>query len=242
MKVLISLKTGIYYYYKSKGDFHTKEGYLKEEDLLSEKKVLLSNTNRKFLCFDSNEYDKRLKIKRGAQIVTPKDIGYIISRTGITKNSIVLEAGTGSGAFGINLAQLVKKVKSYEINESHYEIAKKNIENFALKNISLKLGDVCDYIEKEKGIDLLFLDMPEPQIVIEKKLTAVKSGAFIVAYLPSISQIINLLKTTKDKEDLYVEEISEVNVREWKVNDRIARPQFRKEIDHTAFLCFIRKI
>jgi len=58
--------------------------------------------------------DKFKKIKRGPQIITPKDIGTIITETGINKNSIVLDAGGGSGSLSCFLANITKKVYCYE--------------------------------------------------------------------------------------------------------------------------------
>ena len=43
MKVLISQKTGRYYYYNEEGDYHCKEGLIKEEDLKSGKSRVFSN-------------------------------------------------------------------------------------------------------------------------------------------------------------------------------------------------------
>ncbi len=243
MKILISLKTGNYYYYNEQGeDYHCKEGFITESDLLSGEKLLISNTGKKFLCFNANDYDKRQKIKRGAQIITTKDLGYIIARSGISKTSFIVEAGTGSAAASILFSQIAKKVHSYEINEDHFKISQKNIEKFELENIKLIFGNLGDYIENEKEVDLLFLDMPQPEDIILKDLNAVKKGSYIISYLPSITQVVELFKACSQKDDLYIEEVSEIILREWKINEKIARPQFNKEIDHTAFLTFIRKL
>ena len=37
------------------------------------------------------------KMKRGPQVILPKDIGIIIVYSGIDKNSVCVDAGTGSG-------------------------------------------------------------------------------------------------------------------------------------------------
>ena len=242
MKVLISKKTGIFYYY-IKDDFHCKEGTILKEELSSNKTLVMSNTNREFLVFDANNYDKKQKIKRGPQIILAKDLGYIASRTAVTKDSFIVEAGGGSGAATIFFAQIAKKVHTYEIIEDHFKLIERNLKYMEIENAKVTLGDLAQHIENEKEVDLLFLDMPEPVSILEKNLSCVKSGAYIVCYVPSISQIQNISNYIKTKEnEFYLEEITEVILRHWKVNDRISRPEHRKEIDHTAFLVFIRKI
>jgi len=243
MKILISKKTGIFYYY-IKDDFHCKEGMILKEELNSDKHLVLSNTKREFLVFDANNYDEKQKLKRGPQIILPKDLGYIASRTGITKNSFIIEAGGGSGAATIFFAQIAKKVHTYEIVEDHFKLIEKNLKIMQIENVKVILGDLKEYIEtEEKDVDMLFLDMPEPLIILEKNLSVLKSGSYIVCYIPSISQVQTISNYLKTKEnELYLEEITEVILRHWKVNDRVSRPEHRKEIDHTAFLVFIRKI
>ena len=119
----------------------------------------------------------------------------------------------------------------------------KNLNNFEIDNVELINADLTDEISKEKNIDLLFLDMPDPNPILSGDLKSVKNGSYVVCYVPSISQIQEITKTIAASEyNLYLEEITEVINREWKVWERISRPMHRKEIDHTAFLVFIRKI
>jgi len=243
MKVLISKKTGIFYNYNTKDDFHCKEGSILKDELNSDKTLVITNTNKEFLVFNANNYDKKQKIKRGPQIILAKDLGYIISRTGVTKDSFIVEAGGGSGAATIFFSQIAKKVHTYEIVEDHFKLIERNLKFMEIENAKITLGDLADYIEIEKEIDLLFLDMPEPLNILQKNLLGVKSGSYIVCYVPSISQIQLISEfVSKHENEFYLEEITEVILRHWKVTGKISRPEHRKEIDHTAFLVFIRKI
>ena len=74
-------------------------------------------------------------------------------------------------------------------------------------------------------IDVLFLDMPNPCEVLEKDLSGVKRGGYIVCYVPSISQIQEITKLVEKDDGLYFEEISEVILRHWRVWDRVSRPE-----------------
>ncbi|MDA3855628.1 MAG: methyltransferase domain-containing protein [Candidatus Woesearchaeota archaeon] len=243
MKVLISKKTGNYYYYtQENGDFHCKEGFIKEEDIKSGNSRALTQTNREFMIFEANGYDLTKKYKRGPQLIMAKDLGYILSRSGINKNSTVVEAGAGSGAATCFFAKFTKKVLSYEIREEHCKIVEKNIKFTGVDNVELVNKDLAEEIENIKEYDLLFLDMPEPVSVLEKELSGLKSGQYVVCYVPSISQIQEITKSISQINTLYLEEISEVMLRHWRVWERVARPEHQKEIDHTAFLVFIRKV
>ena len=88
--------------------------------------------------------DNYKTIKRLAQIISLKDIGSIIANTGIHRDSIVMESGTGSAGLSCFLAHICKKVISYDINDKHTDIAKANIKNLGVKNIELKKGNVYD--------------------------------------------------------------------------------------------------
>jgi tRNA (adenine57-N1/adenine58-N1)-methyltransferase len=243
MKVLISKKTGTYGYYNEQGDYHCKEGFIKEKELKSGKsRVMTDNTKREFIVFDANNYDISKRFKRGPQLITSKDLGYIMSRCYIGKNDFIVEAGSGSGAATAFFANIAKKVHSYEIIADHLKIAKRNVEIMGYKNVEFFHKDLAENIENEKDIDMLFLDMPNPIPVLEKDLSGIKMGKYIVCYLPSISQIQEVTTLISQREDLYLEEISEIILRHWRVWERISRPDHRKEIDHTAFLVFIRKV
>lgn len=242
MKVLISLKTGRTYYPKQEADYHCKEGVLKQEDVFGESSHIKSNLGVEFLVFDAQLADKSKNLRRAPQIITDKDLGYIVSRTRLNKNSHLLEAGAGSGAATSFFSSICDKVFAYEIREDHKEVVEKNLKFMNCDNVDLKVGDLADNVENHENIDVMFLDMPEPDKVLEKNLDCVKNGGFIVCYVPSITQVQNVIRVQSSRDDLYYEEISEVILRHWRVNERIARPEHRKEIDHTAFLIFLRKI
>ncbi len=245
MKILISKKTGIYYYYKEgSGDYHCKEGFLKAEDIISGENIIVSNNKGEFFVFDANIYDKRQKIKRGPQIINPKDLGYIAARTGMNKKTMLIEAGGGSGAATLFFSGICSKVLCYEIKEDHCKIIRKNLELFEIDNVDLINGDLSENIENiSEQADIVFLDMPDPAIVLEKNLKCLKKGGFIVCYIPSIGQIMEISKLVcDDSNKYYFEEVSEVILRNWKVKGRVSRPEHKKETDHTAFLVFIRKV
>lgn len=237
-KILLDQENNKYYVTDTAKDFHTKYGYLKAADLQSSKSMITSNTSHQFHSFSPTFSDLFDKIKRGPQIITRKDIGLIIAKTGINKNSVVLDAGTGSGALACFLASIAKKAISYEREERWIAIAEQNKQFLGLKNLTIKYHDIYQGIP-EKNIDVIILDLPEPQRVLPH-LNALKSGGFLVTYLPSISQVAIFVDELQKHPSLIHLETVELLKREWVIEPPIVRPDFQM-LGHTGFLTFCRK-
>ncbi|VVB98565.1 tRNA (adenine(57)-N(1)/adenine(58)-N(1))-methyltransferase TrmI [uncultured archaeon] len=178
------------------------------------------------------------KMKRGPAIIHPKDAGLIIAHTGVGKNSEVVEAGAGSGFLTVQLANICKKVYSYERKPEFFELAKGNVERAGFENVEMKNKDIFEGIE-EKGMDLVSLDMPDAEKAVPIAFGALKAGGWCVGYLPNVEQA----------KDFYMEchktgfgEIFmlESLVREYEVREYGVRPQ-HIGLTHTAYLVFARK-
>jgi len=224
-------------YYWTEGDLHTNYGVVKEKDLKESKNVVKSHEDKEFLIFDANFIDQLDKIKRGPAIMTPKDIGVIITNTGIGKDSVVLDAGTGCGVTASLLARVVKKVITYEVNKEFFNLAKKNFEFLEIKNVEQKNLDIYEGIN-EKDLDLITLDLPEPWRALEHANKSLKSGCFLVAYLPTITQVSELVSNSQN---FLHEKTLEILEREWHVEGKKVRPK-NQMLGHTGFLVFLRKI
>jgi tRNA A58 N-methylase Trm61 len=178
--------------------------------------------------------------KKGAQSMSLKDLSQIIAFTSLDKNSIVVAAGLGSGFSAFFFARFVKKVISYEVNKKHLKIAKKNIDKSKLKNIFIKEQDIKDM--KEKKVDLLLLDLPNPWdfLFLEKN---VKLNNYIVCYVPNLNQVFNVVNSVKENKNLFVERIITSQVIDWIVDDKRMKPFYNLfNYQHTGFMVFIRKI
>ena len=220
-------------------DYHSQYGFVSKKDLKKKSGIVKTNTGRELFIFESSFIDMYRKIKRGAQIVSQKDIGLILSETGINSKSTVLDAGAGSGALCCFLANIAKKVTAYELREDFFKIVQHNIEFLGQKNITLRHKDIYEGID-EKNLDLITLDLPEPWKVIEHASRALKPGGFLVSYSPSIPQIMDFVNGFAGRKDFAVTRISEVIERTWEVEERKVRPKSRM-IGHTGFLAFARK-
>ncbi len=226
-------------YYWSQGDLHTLSGVVKEADITKEKGRVYSHKSKEFLIFDANFVDEVVKIKRGPAIMTKKDIGYVIANSGINKESTVVDAGAGCGVSAIFLANATKKVYSYEINQEFYKIAQKNLAELGISNVELKNKNIYEGIE-EKDVDLVFLDLNEPWNALNHAGSSLKSGKFLVSYLPTITQVSELVDKAGNTCFIH-EKTVELIEREWHVEGKKVRPKSRM-IGHTGFLVFLRKI
>lgn len=190
---------------------------------------------------ESNEVlvpDHYKRLKRGPQVVLPKDIGIIIAYSGIDKNSVCVDAGTGSGWLAISLAKVAKQVTSYDTRKEFLEIAKHNMEMEHLDNLVLRLGDVTKRIN-EKDIDLVTLDMPDSDKALRNAYKALKKGGYVVGYLPHIEQVTKFASTLK-RTRLRLRLTIEVIVRDILVREQGTRPS-TKGVWHTAYLVFAQK-
>ncbi len=222
-------------------DFHCQFGFVKKANLKKkEGSTIKTNIGKQMIILKPSFIDIYRKIKRDPQIIPPKDIGLIIAETGINKNSLVVDAGAGSGALCCFLAHVVKKVVTYELREDFSKTVKQNIEFLGLKNIMLKNKDVYKGIS-ERGVDLITLDLPEPWKVIEHARKALKTSGFLVSYSPTIPQTNDFVNKVNNTEGLMHIKTVELIQREWEVNDRKVRPMSRM-IGHTGFLSFVRRV
>jgi len=183
---------------------------------------------------------REIKLKRGPQIITPKDSSLILAYTAVEPGSKVVDAGTGSGFLAIFLAKYLKpgKVYTYEKDERFQKLAKENIATVGLeKSITLRKADVTKGI-KEKNVDLVTLDLKHANKVIPHAHKALKTRGQIVVYSPTIDHLSSTIKELKKRKFVQIKTVESI-VREWK-SEYTIRPK-TMGIMHTGFLTFARK-
>ena len=175
-------------------------------------------------------------MKRGPQVILPKDAAAIIAYSGLQQGDSVLEVGAGSGFLTVALANAVGsngKVVSYERREDFAKLANKNLEKAGLK-ADVRVADALNGVEGE--YDLIVLDCGDARSVYEAVENNLKKGGVLVAYLTQATQV----KEFQEACGFEHERTIEVIVREWKLDNRACRPQ-NTGLVHTAFLSFYRK-
>jgi len=221
-------------------DYQSQDGVVSKKDLKKKSGAkVLTNTKKEFTLLDADFMDLYRNMKRGAQIISLKDIGTIIAYTGINKNSKVVDAGAGSGALACFLAHICKEVTSYEIRDDHYKIAKENKEKLELNNLKIKNKDVFRGID-EKDVDLVTLDLPDPWNALKVVDKALKLGGYLVSYSPTVPQMADFVDIARKDNFIHIKSL-ELIKRNWEVEGRKVRPVTTQNV-HTGFLSFFRKI
>ena len=242
IKKILETKQGERYFIKDLDkDFHTKFGVIKKEDLKKAKDgdIVLSDHHEECAVYPPSFIDNYRKIERLAQIPLLKDIGFVIAELGLGRNSVVLEGGSGSGGVACFLANLVKHVHTFDINDGNIKVVSQNILDLELKNIDLHKKSMYEDLVI-RGVDAVFLDLPEPWNAIESSKNALKIGGFLVSYSPnltSVNEFVNSL--TKNKSLSYIK-TAEIIEQPWEVQDRRIKPISEKQ--HSGFLTIARKI
>lgn len=183
------------------------------------------------------------KMKRGPQILTQKDIGLILGMTGVSSPWRVVEAGSGSGALTMFLANAVQpkgRVYSYEWRKEHLEIAKENVKRAGLsKFVEFINSDIGAGI-KQKNLNMVILDLAEPWLVVPHAESALKQGGFFVAYVPTFEQMKETVLTLRNYKFARPKTYDHT-IREYQVEEHATRPE-NVGLVHTGFLIFARRL
>ncbi len=237
-KMLINDKNKKFIVKEDTDELHTNYGLIKNLKKAKLGSKVKSNTGHEFMLVEADFIDLYKKIKRGAQIIPRKDIGLIITETGLNKDSVVIETGAGSGALGCFLAKMCSKVYSYEIREDFYKLVKRNIEYLDINNYILKNKDAKKGFA-EKNVDVIILDLPDPWDLIQIAKKSLKTGGFLVSYSPTIPQVMDFVSNLDDS-FIHIK-TAEIIEREWEVSKRKVRPK-SQAIGHSGFLSFARRV
>lgn len=180
--------------------------------------------------------------KRAPQVVLPKDASTILAVTGVGRDAVVVDAGTGSGFLAMFLANYVGKVYTYEIKKEFYKLSSKNIANSGLNNIVNKNADISKGI-KEKDVDLIMLDLEKAERIVRLAWAALKPGGWLAVYclhIEAVQAVCKELKRRHFSDPIILENIQ----RNWQMqvgNRTWTRPKTAM-LGHTGFLVFARKI
>ena len=224
-------------------EFITNEGKFQFSDIQKIPSIITTSTGIDFQIYSPTYKEFVLLMKRGPQIIYPKDVGQIIVESNINNASKVLEIGSGSGALTLYMYSLLKnsgKLYSLDSSKINQRRASKTISRF-LSTYSQDLVDVNFINEKlinfnlkslDEDIDTIITDVPEPwEFFINNKI---ENNLSWVSYLPSISQIMKINNTLIENNFQDIE-VKEVILRDWIVNQKVVRPT-NKLVSHTGFL------
>ncbi len=230
--------------------WHSHLGAIEHDELIGapEGSTVRTSGGSSLLAFRPTLADYVLKMRRGAQVVYPKDIGLILVYGDIFPGAVVVEAGTGSGALTIALSRAVGAagtVLSYEVREDHHARASANIDEWHQglggkpENLELRLADVFDGVP-ERDLDRLILDVPEPWRAVGPVTGRLRPGGIMCCYLPTVPQVAQTVESMRGGGFAELSTFEGL-VRTWNVEPRSVRPDHRM-VAHTGFLVTGRKL
>jgi tRNA (adenine57-N1/adenine58-N1)-methyltransferase len=241
-RYLITLQSG--------KQFHSHLGAVAHDDMIGkpEGRFVVATGGATLLVLRPTLRDYVLKMRRGAQVIYPKDMALIVMYADIFPGATVVEAGTGSGSLTLALLRSVGetgRVISYEMREDHHARAVENIAAWyeaaggKPENLELRLGDVFLGIP-ETEVDRLILDLPEPWHAVGPITEALVPGGVMCCFLPTIPQVQQTVEAMRGA-GFGVIETLEGLIRTWNIEGQSVRPDHRM-VAHTGFLVVARKV
>ena len=224
--------------------FHTHKGFVKFDDIIGKEWGcnLTSSLGFRFIVLKPILRDYIMKSARETQINYPKDIGLIVMFSGIGPGSVVVEAGTGTGAMTTALAHYVKpngKIFSYDIRPEFQRTAEKNLTRAALiELVELKNKDITAGID-EKNVDSVILDLAIPWVVIPIAYPALKPSGTILSFSPTIDQVVKAVEALQENGFVDIQTV-ECLMRGMQIERGKTRPDTLMTA-HTGYITFARK-
>lgn len=247
--MLVDRKDRRYMVTLAPGDqWHSHAGTLDHDTLIGspEGVVLRTSKNMEVTVWRPTRVDWMMKMRRGAQVVYPKDQARIVSVGDIRPGMTVVEAGAGSGALTMALLDAVGptgRVISFERRHDHLEVAVDNVTTWYGEhpaNWEVHEADAAEGIA-EVAAHRVVLDLLEPWLVLPAARRALAPGGILVAYMPTITQVMRLDMACRQSGAFAHQETTESIVRDWDVANLAVRPAHRM-VAHTAFLTTTRRV
>lgn len=187
--------------------------------------------------------DLATKVKRTTTIVYPKDTGFMLLHTLIFPGAKVIEVGSGSGALTVVLANFVRpfgKVYSYEQRPEFSANARENVSRYGLEGYcEFFVSNPAEGGFLQTDVDAVFLDVPEPWLLISAAKRALKGGAAICGLVPTVEQLRRLVSSLGAEGFVRVR-AKEILERGFFLRETGIRPVDRM-VAHTAYLVFAHK-
>jgi len=229
------------YFAMPEGELHTDLGVINLDELRTKTfgDTISSHLGVEFIIQKPRAPDFFAHAKRSGAPMMPKDIGVIISNTGLCSSDCVLDAGTGSGILAIYLGMIAKRVVSYEIREEFFEIAMENIALTGLTNIELRLGDIVEELQKlDEKFDVVTLDTIAAAEVVPHVPKVLYPGGFLAVYSPFFEQAKEIREAIAKTNCTEVRTLENIE-REISFTERGTRPSTAR-VGHTGFITIAR--
>lgn len=225
---------------------HLRNGLIAADDLIGapEGREIQNSGGEPYLVLRPTYASLIPNLPRRAQVIYPKDVGTILLWGDIAPGVCVIEIGTGPGALTMALLRAVGpsgRVISYEIRQDFADMARANVQQFfgEAPNWTVKLADARDGIA-ERDVDRMVMDLAEPWSLLAAAHTALRPGAVLIAYVPTVLQVKQFVDQARTSGFGDVQ-VTETLLRQWHVRGLSIRPEHRM-VAHTGFVITCRRL
>jgi protein-L-isoaspartate(D-aspartate) O-methyltransferase len=156
--------------------------------------------------------DVEIPLPGGEAMLAPKFEARILQEVGVKKHETVLEIGTGSGYMAALLAHRAAKVTTVEINPETAELAKKNLANAGIHNVTVEVGNGAQGWEKGAPYDVIVIS-GALEVLPEAILKQVKVGGRIAAIVGQAPVMEASIITRTGENSYSTIKVFETNVR-----------------------------
>lgn len=235
-RYLVDLATG--------GEFHSHAGFVSHDDIVGcpDGAEVVSTKGARYIVLRPTLEDFVVEMPRGAQVIYPKDLATILMIGDIRPGVRVLESGIGSGALSMAMLRAGAEITGYELREDFANRARANVRSFlgesALASYDIHIRNCYDGIDGS-DFDRVILDLPEPWLVVDHAVNALRLGGVLVAYTPAITQAMQVRAALGDCWS--GQRTLEVLHRTWHIDGQAVRPDHRM-VAHTGFLTAARLV
>jgi len=199
--------------------------------------------SRSFIVLTPSIRDTVVSMRRQAQIIGPKDAPSLVWNCDLKDGDVVVEAGAGSGALTLALAQAVGpngRVVTYDVRPDFLELARENVAAAALDaRVTFKLGDARAGIV-ERDADAFVLDIPDPWAAVTTAADALRPCGHFASYSPNVEQVSRTVSALTSATFVEIRTV-EIIEREIVARETGTHPSFAP-LGHTGYLTFARKV
>lgn len=218
------------------GQFSTDLGMIDLDEIvgMNPGSEIRTHLNTPFVVLRPRPTDFFVHARRSGAPMLPKDIGIVIAYTGMNRDDIVLDAGTGSGIAAIYFGHIAHEVKTYEVRPDFARLAAKNIETARLDNVEVVAADMLDATGE---FDVVHLDLTITPAHIEHAFSLLRPGGYLACYTPFLEHTFVALDVAGPLfRDVHCYECME---RELTRSGRGTRPSTR--VAHSGYITVARK-